>query len=231
MPKQFYFKQSNFAYVRSLNVKTVLFQVIQFCISTQLSSILTIGWTLFGATTPDQSGCMSDSNEEVLRIPLSSSISGNSPSDGLVSYPGLSLGDYYPFTEKRSVHSTGPADRPNSHKGPKTKQPTICNFYHFSSLGFTYQYLQMNALLNQLGNSRFDFLGFPCNQFSWQEPGANKTEILNGLKYVRPGKGYVPAFELMTKIDVNGMKEDPLYTFLKVNTSVKSSRGEVVEGR
>lgn len=73
----------------------------------------------------------------------------------------------------------------------------------------------MNALLQEHGNSRFNFLGFPCNQFGYQEPGANKTEILNGLKFVRPGKGYEPAFELMAKSDVNGDKENPLYTFLK----------------
>lgn len=89
--------------------------------------------------------------------------------------------------------------------------------------GFTPQYLQMNALLKQQGNSRFDFLAFPCNQFGWQEPGDNRTEILNGLKYVRPGKGFEPNFEMMAKIDVNGRKESPLYTFLK--KSCRSPRG------
>ena len=58
-----------------LNIKTVLFQAIQFSISTQFSSI----WPIYG-------------NEGALRIPQSSSITETSPSDGLVSYPGHSLG-------------------------------------------------------------------------------------------------------------------------------------------
>ncbi|KAK3105840.1 hypothetical protein FSP39_006954 [Pinctada imbricata] len=48
-----------------------------------------------------------------------------------------------------------------------------------------------------------------------QEPGANGTEILNGVKHVRPGSGFIPAFPLTEKIDVNGAKEHKLYTFLK----------------
>ena len=51
MWKQFYFKQICLALVRSLNVKTVLFQVIQFSISTQFSSIWPIDRSLSGATT------------------------------------------------------------------------------------------------------------------------------------------------------------------------------------
>ena len=49
-----------------------------------------------------------------------------------------------------------------------------------------------------------------------QEPGDNGTEILNSLKYVRPGNGFEPNFELTEKIDVNGPNEHPLYTYLKV---------------
>ena len=68
-------------------------------LSTHLSSILLIDRTLSGATTPDQSGPGRDGNEGVLRIPQSSSITGTSPSDCLVSYPGHSLGEHYPFAE------------------------------------------------------------------------------------------------------------------------------------
>ena len=46
---------------------------------------------LSGATTPGQSGPGSDDNIEVLHIPQSSNITGTSPSDCLVSYPGHSL--------------------------------------------------------------------------------------------------------------------------------------------
>ena len=75
-----------------LYIQRVLFQIIQFSISTQFSSIWLIDWTLSGATTPGPSGPGNDVNEGVLRIPQSSSISGTSPSDCLVSYPGPSFG-------------------------------------------------------------------------------------------------------------------------------------------
>lgn len=62
----------------------------------------------------------------------------------------------------------------------------------------------------------FKILGFPCNQFGRQEPGENPDEILNGLKYVRPGNGFKPVFPLMEKLDVNGAKQHQMYTYLKV---------------
>ena len=61
-----------------LNVKTVLFQTIQFSISMSFSSILCIDRTLSGATTLSQSGPGSNSSEGVLHIPQSSSITGTS---------------------------------------------------------------------------------------------------------------------------------------------------------
>ena len=47
--------------------------------------------------TPGQSGPGSDSNEGVHCISSSSGITGTSPSDCLVSYPGHSLGGGYPL--------------------------------------------------------------------------------------------------------------------------------------
>ena len=91
MSKHLYFKQFSLTEVRSLNIKTVLFQVIQFNISTHFSSISPIDRNLTDATTPGQSELGSDGNEGITRIPQSSSISGTSPSDCFVSYPEHSL--------------------------------------------------------------------------------------------------------------------------------------------
>ncbi|TRY63791.1 hypothetical protein TCAL_04934 [Tigriopus californicus] len=67
-------------------------------------------------------------------------------------------------------------------------------------------------------NSDFRVLAFPCNQFGKQEPGANATEILNGMKYVRPGlqQGYPyeAKFPLTWKVDVNGDDNHPLFDHL-----------------
>jgi glutathione peroxidase len=48
------------------------------------------------------------------------------------------------------------------------------------------------------------------------EPGDNGTEIMNGVKDVRPGGGFVPNFQMFAKVQVNGKDEIPLYTYLKV---------------
>ena len=50
----------------------------------------------------------------------------------------------------------------------------------------------MNAPIQHF-NGKFDIAAFPCNQFDLQEPARN-DEILNGLKYVRPGGGFEPNF-------------------------------------
>ena len=54
-------------------------------------SIWPMDMTLLDVTTPGQSGHGNNGNEEVLCIPQSSSITGPSPSDCLVSYLGQSL--------------------------------------------------------------------------------------------------------------------------------------------
>ncbi|KAF6364498.1 glutathione peroxidase 5 [Rhinolophus ferrumequinum] len=80
--------------------------------------------------------------------------------------------------------------------------------------GLTVQYPELNTLQEELKPFGLVVLGFPCNQFGKQEPGEN-SEILPGLKYVRPGGGYVPNFQLFEKGDVNGEKEQKVFTFLK----------------
>lgn len=64
-------------------------------------------------------------------------------------------------------------------------------------------------------NKPFAILGFPCNLFQLQEPGKNASEILAVLKYIRPGDGFVPNFDMFAKSEVNGDNENPIYTFLK----------------
>ena len=75
-----------------LNVKTVLFQIIQLSISTLFSSIWPIDRVRSDATTLGQSGPGSDGNEGVFRFPKNSSITGTSPSDCLVSYQDIYWG-------------------------------------------------------------------------------------------------------------------------------------------
>ena len=98
-------------YKHSLIVKTVLFQAIQFSKSTQFNPIWSIDKNQLGATTQGQNGPGSDGYEAVLCIPQSSTITGTSPSDCLVSYPEHLLKETYPSAKKQSVYSTAPAYR------------------------------------------------------------------------------------------------------------------------
>ena len=84
-------KHQSFIYAE-LNAKTVLFQIIQFCISSPSSFIWPTDRTLSSATTPGQSAPWNDGYKEVLRILQSSSISEASPSDCLESYQNTRWG-------------------------------------------------------------------------------------------------------------------------------------------
>jgi len=100
-----------------------------------------------------------------------------------------------------------------SHKNYTGKVTLVVNLASF--WGYTPQYYSLNALTEKYADQPFKILGFPCNQFLRQEPGANASEIFAVLKHVRPGDGFVPNFEMFAKSDVNGKDENPIYTFLK----------------
>ena len=68
-------KHQLFIYTQ-LNVKSVLFQSIQFSISTHFSSLVPIDRILLGTTSPDKRGPASDAYKKVLHIRQSSSIIG-----------------------------------------------------------------------------------------------------------------------------------------------------------
>ena len=57
-------------------------------------------------------------------------------------------------------------------------------------------------------------MGFPSNQFGHQT-NENNEEFLNTLKYVRPGNGFEPRFQVFQKIAVNGAAAHPLFTWMK----------------
>jgi len=76
-------------------------------------------------------------------------------------------------------------------------------------------FTQMNEICEKYGD-KVAVLSFPSNQFGHQE-NSDGIEILNALKYVRPGNGYEPKMELFDKIDVNGENEHELFTWLKEN--------------
>lgn len=63
----------------------------------------------------------------------------------------------------------------------------------------------------------------------FQENG-NGEEIYNSLKYVRPGKGYEPHFQLMEKCAVNGKTSHPVFEFLRNRLQSPSDDGVSLMG-
>jgi len=86
----------------------------------------------------------------------------------------------------------------------------------------------MNGLCERFPD-KLAVLAFPSNQFGHQE-NSSGVEILNALKNVRPGNGFVPKAEMFEKIEVNGENEDPLFTFLKKSLPAPSDHQGVSLG-
>lgn len=72
----------------------------------------------------------------------------------------------------------------------------------------------MNELHSRYSTEGLVILGVPCNQFGHQENCKN-DEILQSLKYVRPGNAFEPKFQLLEKVNVNGEDAHPLFVYLK----------------
>lgn len=77
-----------------------------------------------------------------------------------------------------------------------------------SKCGFTPQLKQLQELYDTYQQEGLEILGFPCNQFMYQEPG-DETSIQEFCK-----KNYGVTFPMFAKIDVNGAKAHPLFTYL-----------------
>lgn len=78
-----------------------------------------------------------------------------------------------------------------------------------SKCGFTPQYEGLETLWKRYGARGLVVLGFPCNQFGAQEPGA-ADEIASFCSL-----NYGVSFPMMAKIDVNGDQVHPLYRWLR----------------
>ena len=78
-----------------------------------------------------------------------------------------------------------------------------------SQCGFTPQYAGLEALYEKLKENGLTVLGFPCNQFGAQEPGAD-AEIGAFCQ-----RNYGVTFPMFAKIEVNGLHTHPLYKYLK----------------
>ena len=78
-----------------------------------------------------------------------------------------------------------------------------------SKCGFTPQFAGLEQLAADYKDRGLVVVGFPCNQFGHQDPGAN-SEIESFCQL-----NYGVTFPMMEKVDVNGAKAHPLWQWLK----------------
>ena len=90
----------------------------------------------------------------------------------------------------------------NTYKGKKVLVVNVA-----SRCGYTPQYEGLQKLYDTYGDSLV-VLGFPSNDFMWQEPGSN-TEIKKFCK-----TNYGVTFPMFSKIHVKGRKQHPIYDWL-----------------
>ena len=89
-----------------------------------------------------------------------------------------------------------------------------------SKCGLTFQYEALQKLYSQYKDLNFVIIGFPSNDFLWQEPGSN-DEIIDFCE-----QNYGVTFPMMSKIVVKGSNKHPIYQFLteKSKNNYKDSR-------
>ena len=77
-----------------------------------------------------------------------------------------------------------------------------------SKCGLTPQYKGLQELYDKYKDSGFVIVGFPANNFLWQEPGSDE-KILSFCE-----RNYGVTFPMMSKISVTGSSMHPIYKFL-----------------
>jgi glutathione peroxidase len=88
-----------------------------------------------------------------------------------------------------------------------------------SKCGLTPQYRALQSLYEKFSETDFVIVGFPANNFLWQEPGTNE-EIAEFC-----AQNYGVTFPMMGKVSVVGLNQHPIYSFLtkkKLNGSIDS---------
>ncbi len=91
-----------------------------------------------------------------------------------------------------------------------------------SKCGFTPQYAGLEALFQKYKERGLVVLGFPSNDFLWQEPGTN-GEIADFCK-----RKYGVTFPLFSKVSVRGSDSEPLYRFLTDKEANPSTGGMIM---
>ena len=110
---------------------------------------------------------------------------------------------------KGSIHSFIVIDlRGNQFDFSSLKGKKIMVVNTASRCGLTPQYEKLQKIYEKYKNQNFEIIGFPANNFLWQEPGsASEIESFCSVNYG-------VTFPMMEKISVKGKNRHPIYEFL-----------------
>jgi glutathione peroxidase len=103
--------------------------------------------------------------------------------------------------------TTSIAGRPADFAAQRGKVFLIVNTA--SECGFTPQFKGLEQLWHDYADRGLVVVGFPCNQFGAQDPGAD-GEIAQFCE-----RNYGVSFPMMSKVEVNGAGADPVWQWLK----------------
>jgi glutathione peroxidase len=90
-----------------------------------------------------------------------------------------------------------------------------------SECGLTPQYAQLQELYENTDRSKFEIIGFPCNDFGAQEPGT-EDQVASFCQ-----KNYGVTFPMTSKITVKGENTHSLYKWLLEKSAEKDQHTEV----
>jgi glutathione peroxidase len=90
-----------------------------------------------------------------------------------------------------------------------------------SHCGYTGQYEGLQAMYEKYKDQGLVVMGFPCNQFLWQEPGSDQqiAEFCSTKYQVK--------FPMFSKIEVKGAKASPLYKYLTSVETKPAKKGNI----
>ena len=90
-----------------------------------------------------------------------------------------------------------------------------------SKCGYTPQYKQLQQLHEKYAEQGLAILGFPCNQFLWQERGS-AAEIQEFCRV-----NYGVTFDMFAKVEVNGKNACDLYKYLTALDTQPKGTGKI----
>ena len=88
-----------------------------------------------------------------------------------------------------------------------------------SKCGFTPQFAGLEEMNQKYKDKGLVVIGFPCNQFKEQDPGTD-SQIEEFCQL-----NYGVTFQIMRKVDVNGLDATPVFEFLKAQAPTEEYHG------